>query len=89
MHLAVAIAELRKTGKFSNLAYKDDEAEHSIEMHLPYVRKVFEGWGLGCVLRVSANDTTRSGRTSRLFPSWLVPSTSGPRRNTANSWRLS
>lgn len=21
-----------------------DEDEHSIEMHLPYVRKVFEGW---------------------------------------------
>jgi hypothetical protein len=21
-----------------------DEDEHSIEMHLPYIRKVFEGW---------------------------------------------
>ena len=23
-----------------------DQDEHSIEMHLPYVRKVFEGWEL-------------------------------------------
>jgi predicted class III extradiol MEMO1 family dioxygenase len=26
------------------MSLSTDEDEHSIEMHLPYVRKVFEGW---------------------------------------------
>lgn len=38
-----AIAELRDTGKFDDLSHQADEDEHSIEMHLPYVRKIFEG----------------------------------------------
>lgn len=38
-----AIAELRDTGEFSDMDIQTDEDEHSIEMHLPYVRKVFEG----------------------------------------------
>ncbi|KAH8120347.1 UPF0103-domain-containing protein [Phellopilus nigrolimitatus] len=37
------ISELRNTGSFSDMDLETDEAEHSIEMHLPYVRKVFEG----------------------------------------------
>ncbi|OCB90139.1 UPF0103-domain-containing protein [Sanghuangporus baumii] len=37
------IAELRKTGAFQDMSLETDEDEHSIEMHLPYVRKVFEG----------------------------------------------
>ncbi|KAI0669943.1 MEMO1 family [Trametes maxima] len=35
--------ELMKTGQFSEMDLQTDEDEHSIEMHLPYVRKVFEG----------------------------------------------
>lgn len=31
-----------KTGKFEEMDLQTDEDEHSIEMHLPYVRKVFE-----------------------------------------------
>ena len=38
-----AIGELRTTGNFSDMDTQTDEDEHSIEMHLPYVRKVFEG----------------------------------------------
>jgi len=38
-----AIKELHATGKFEYLGKQADEDEHSIEMHLPYVRKVFEG----------------------------------------------
>lgn len=38
-----AIDELRKTGAFRDMNLETDEDEHSIEMHLPYVRKVFEG----------------------------------------------
>lgn len=38
-----AIAKLRQTGKFRDMSLDVDEAEHSIEMQLPYVRKVFQG----------------------------------------------
>ncbi|TFK30484.1 UPF0103-domain-containing protein [Coprinopsis marcescibilis] len=37
------IKELKETGKFTNLSLQADEDEHSLEMHLPYIRKVFEG----------------------------------------------
>lgn len=37
----IAIDELEKTGKFSIMNKETDEDEHSIEMHLPYVRKIF------------------------------------------------
>lgn len=40
--LFLAIEELQKTGKFETMSRVTDEDEHSIEMHLPYVRKVFE-----------------------------------------------
>ncbi|KAG5653070.1 hypothetical protein H0H81_002450 [Sphagnurus paluster] len=39
-----AIEELRSTGQFESMSIKADEDEHSIEMHLPYVRKIFEGF---------------------------------------------
>ncbi|KAF9379062.1 hypothetical protein CPB97_009194 [Podila verticillata] len=35
-------AELTKTGHFQEMSLETDEHEHSIEMHLPYVYKVFE-----------------------------------------------
>ena len=38
-----AIDELNNTGQFSQMELSTDEDEHSIEMHLPYIRKVFEG----------------------------------------------
>jgi len=37
-----AIEELQKTGAFELMSKSVDEDEHSIEMHLPYVRKIFE-----------------------------------------------
>ncbi|KAL0580406.1 hypothetical protein V5O48_001651 [Marasmius crinis-equi] len=39
----LAIRELDETGKFETFSLDDDEAEHSLEMHLPYIRKIFEG----------------------------------------------
>ena len=39
-----AIDDLKKTGQFSEMDLDTDEDEHSIEMHLPYVRKIFEGY---------------------------------------------
>ena len=35
--------ELHQTGEFEWMSRRVDEDEHSIEMHAPYVRKVFEG----------------------------------------------
>ncbi|CAE6463883.1 unnamed protein product [Rhizoctonia solani] len=37
------IAKLRETGAFEDMPLGTDEDEHSIEMHLPYVRKIFAG----------------------------------------------
>ncbi|KIY50602.1 UPF0103-domain-containing protein [Fistulina hepatica ATCC 64428] len=37
------VEALKATGKFEILDKSEDEAEHSLEMHLPYIRKVFEG----------------------------------------------
>lgn len=35
--------ELKATGKFDLMDLPVDEAEHSMEMHLPYIAKVFNG----------------------------------------------
>ncbi|KAF5375040.1 hypothetical protein D9758_000242 [Tetrapyrgos nigripes] len=43
------IKDLKETGKFEILDINADEAEHSLEMHLPYVRKVFEGMDIKIV----------------------------------------
>ena len=39
-----AINQLKETGHFEWMSLSQDEAEHSIEMHLPYVRKIFAGY---------------------------------------------
>lgn len=36
--------ELRATKKFEEMNLNVDEAEHSMEMHLPYLAKVFQGY---------------------------------------------
>ncbi|KAF8216184.1 MEMO1 family [Mycena galopus ATCC 62051] len=43
------VQELRATGKFEEIALSDEEAEHSLEMHLPYIRKIFEGKDIAIV----------------------------------------
>jgi len=43
------IAELRATGQFVDMSLSTDEDEHSIEMHLPYIRKVFKGRDIALV----------------------------------------
>lgn len=42
-NLAAVYQELKATGKFEEMDINVDEAEHSMEMHLPYIAKVFEG----------------------------------------------
>jgi predicted class III extradiol MEMO1 family dioxygenase len=38
---STATQKLKDTGRFSTMTISQDESEHSIEMHLPYIRKVF------------------------------------------------
>ena len=42
-NLSTAVKKLAETNLFSEMSLQTDEDEHSIEMHLPYVRKIFEG----------------------------------------------
>lgn len=39
---ASVLAELRSTGKFSDIPRNNDVREHSLEMHLPYIWKILE-----------------------------------------------
>lgn len=39
--VGTAIGELRRTRQFVDMSMHEDEDEHSLEMHLPYIRKVF------------------------------------------------
>ncbi|KAL6523889.1 hypothetical protein OROMI_030984 [Orobanche minor] len=41
--------ELRALGKFDWMDLHDDEAEHSMEMHLPYLAKIFQGFSVKIV----------------------------------------
>jgi hypothetical protein len=56
--LFAAIDELKKTGQFSEMDLDTDEDEHSIEMHLPYVRKIFEGYVTAFQIQVLVNHET-------------------------------
>ncbi|KAH9946658.1 UPF0103-domain-containing protein, partial [Amylocystis lapponica] len=64
------IKELRESGMFSDMDIQTDEDEHSIEMHLPYVRKVFSGLDVAIVpILVGAIDQEKE--TS--FGTFLAP----------------
>ena len=41
-HFVLVNNELYATGEFEKLDEADDEKEHSIELHLPYIAKVME-----------------------------------------------
>ncbi|GAA5903670.1 hypothetical protein JCM8208_003653 [Rhodotorula glutinis] len=71
------IAELKATGKFEQMDLSTDEDEHSIEMHLPYVRKVFEGRDIHIVpLLIGSISTASEKRYGALLAPYLAdPST--------------
>ncbi|KAL8714519.1 MAG: hypothetical protein Q9220_001467 [cf. Caloplaca sp. 1 TL-2023] len=50
------LSTLRSTGEFTTLSLDDDEAEHSLEMHLPYIRHLLTTQNSHT--SSSANDTT-------------------------------
>ena len=49
-----AITQLRETGKFTDMSVDTDEDEHSIELQLPYVRKVFQEWVMNFAPRMKS-----------------------------------
>lgn len=49
MPLYAVIDELAASGEFTYMDHATDEDEHSIEMHLPYIRKVFENFRVSIV----------------------------------------
>lgn len=65
-----AVEELRSSGRFASMSIKADEAEHSIEMHLPYVRKVFEGRDIS-IVPIVVGAMSREAEAS--FGSLLAP----------------
>ncbi|KLO14434.1 UPF0103-domain-containing protein [Schizopora paradoxa] len=66
------VAELRQTGAFSDMSLKTDEDEHSIEMHLSYVRKVFEGLDIKIVpILVGAINSSSEARYGALLAPFL------------------
>ncbi|GAA5864218.1 hypothetical protein JCM8547_001296 [Rhodosporidiobolus lusitaniae] len=71
------IAELEATGKFELMDQDTDEDEHSIEMHLPYIRKVFEGIDIQVVpvLVGSISTATEKEYGALLAPYLADPST--------------
>jgi predicted class III extradiol MEMO1 family dioxygenase len=42
--ICIAIDILKQDGKWSFTDKQAEEDEHSLEMHLPYIRKAFEGY---------------------------------------------
>ncbi|KIY72784.1 UPF0103-domain-containing protein [Cylindrobasidium torrendii FP15055 ss-10] len=67
------IKELQDTGRFEILDIDEDEAEHSLEMHLPYVRKIFEGKEISIVpIMVGAISRDVEASFGRLLAPYLA-----------------
>jgi hypothetical protein len=67
-----AIDELEKTGTFDSMSGSTDEDEHSIEMHLPYVRKIFEGMDIKIVpVLVGSLETAHEAQFGKLLAPYL------------------
>ncbi|KAI0932254.1 hypothetical protein AcW1_000573 [Taiwanofungus camphoratus] len=67
------IEELRESGKFSDMDLQTDEDEHSIEMHLPYIRKIFEGLSVSVVpILIGAIDQDKEVAFGNLLAPYLT-----------------
>lgn len=66
------IEELKATGKFELMDLRVDEAEHSMEMHLPYLVKIFEGHPVKVVpILVGALHTDNEAMYGRLLAKYV------------------
>lgn len=66
------VAELRKTGEFGEMTREEDEDEHSLEMHLPYVARAL-GDRLGRVTVVPLVVGSLSARAEARYGALLAP----------------
>ncbi|XP_006659272.1 protein MEMO1 isoform X2 [Oryza brachyantha] len=66
------IEELNTTGKFEFMDHSVDEAEHSMEMHLPYLSKVFQGHNVKVVpILVGALNSQNEAMYGQLLSKYL------------------
>ncbi|CAA6670444.1 unnamed protein product [Spirodela intermedia] len=64
--------ELQATGKFELMDLRVDEAEHSMEMHLPYIAKVFRGYPVKIVpILVGALNPENEAMYGRLLAKYI------------------
>lgn len=64
--------ELKATGKFEIMDLKVDEAEHSMEMHLPYLAKVFQGYSVKVVpILVGALNSEKEAMYGRMLAKYV------------------
>ncbi|EPS66920.1 hypothetical protein M569_07860, partial [Genlisea aurea] len=64
--------ELKATGKFEEMDLHVDEAEHSMEMHMPYLVKVFEGYHVKIVpILVGAVNAETEAMYGRLLAKYV------------------
>lgn len=64
--------ELKATGRFETMTQSQDEDEHSIEMHLPYIYKVFDGKPIQVVpILVGAINTSKETTYGKLLAPYL------------------
>jgi len=66
------VRELAATRRFERVEVGVDEDEHSLEMHMPYVRKCFEGRDVTIVpIIVGATDAKQEARFGKLLAPYL------------------
>ncbi|XP_057967315.1 uncharacterized protein LOC131157291 [Malania oleifera] len=64
--------ELKATGKFETMDLQVDEEEHSMEMHLPYLAKVFHGYSVKIVpILVGALDSEKEAMYGRVLAKYV------------------
>lgn len=67
------VKELMATRHFSEMSQSVDEDEHSIEMHLPYIRKIFEGKDIKIVpVLVGAISTAKESTYGKALAPYLA-----------------
>ena len=67
------MAELRATGQFEDMSLATDEDEHSLELHLPYIRHIFAGLDIALVpVLVGALSTAAEAAYGRLLAPHLA-----------------
>ncbi|PWY99392.1 UPF0103-domain-containing protein [Testicularia cyperi] len=67
------LANLTSTGDFSTMSKATDEDEHSLEMHLPYIYRVFHGTGAKVVpIMIGAINTSKEQKFGRILAPYLA-----------------